>query len=141
MGMRASGSGLADRYGAPRPNRRRALVAASSSVAAVFLAWLGWAAWSHATPEVTSQLVGFDVVDEHRAVARLSVNLAGQQVEASCRLRAIAEDHTVVGERVVTVSGARIEESATLTVDLRTERRATSVESIGCTTDEQPRPR
>ena len=139
MGIR-SGE-LADRYGAPRPHHRQALVAGSALVAVLFLGWLAWAAWSHATPDVTSQLVGFEVVDDHQTVARLSVNLAGPQVEASCRLRAIAEDHTVVGERVIVVSGVRTDGSATLTVDLRTERRATSVESVGCTTDEQPRPR
>jgi hypothetical protein len=61
-------------------------------------------------------------------------------VRASCLLRAYAEDHSVVGERHVAVGPER-RARVTLTSSVRTEREATSVELIGCTTAEQKRPR
>jgi hypothetical protein len=129
---------LQDRYGAPAPWRRRALVAASAVLALVFLGWLGWTTWEHATPDVESSLVGYEVVDEHTATARIDVRLADEDVRARCLLRAFAEDHTVVGERSITpVHG----DPQPLDVEVRTERRATSVELIGCTAPGEPRPR
>ena len=129
---------LQDRYGAPAPWRRRALVAACTALALVFLGWLGWTIWERATPDVESSMVGFEVVDEHTASARIDVRLADEHVRASCRLRAYADDHTVVGERSITpVFG----EDQPLSVEVRTERRATSVELIGCTAPGEPRPR
>ena len=68
----------------------------------------------------------------------LVVSLADDDVEATCRLRAFAEDHTTVGELAFTPdpdAGRR------QVVEIRTERRATSVESLGCTADGQKRPR
>ena len=129
---------LSDRYGAPAPWRRRAVVAASAALALVFLGWLGWVVWEQVTPQVESSMVGFRVVDEHTATARVDVRLADADVRASCVLRAYAEDHTVVGERAFTPSyGA----PQPLTVAVRTERRATAVELIGCTAPGEGRPR
>jgi hypothetical protein len=54
-------------------------------------------------------------------------------------VRAIAADKSVVGElnfKIAGASGSTLRE-----VKLRTEREATSVELIGCTTAEQSRPR
>lgn len=126
---------LADRYGAPSPRRRQALVGVCVVLAAAFLGWLGWTIWDQSTPEVRSNLVGYRVVDEHHATATLEVRLADDDVEASCTLRAYAEDHNVVGELVFVPQHGRNEE------DVRTERRATSVELLGCTTAGQKRPR
>jgi hypothetical protein len=113
-------------------------VAACTALALVFLGWLGWTIWERATPAVESSMVGFEVVDEHTASARIDVRLADEDVRASCRLRAYADDHTVVGERSITpVFG----EDQPLSVEVRTERRATSVELIGCTAPGEPRPR
>ena len=125
---------LAERYGAPSPTRRRILVGVCVLVAAVFLGWLGWVAWFHGNPDATSELVTYEVVDEHTAKARLDVVLE-EGVDATCTVRASAEDHTVVGERTFRpVDGAN-------NVTVRTERRATSVEKVGCTTPDQSRPR
>jgi hypothetical protein len=107
-------------------------------VVLAFLGWLGWTTWEHATPRVDSELVSFDIVDEHTATAVLQIEFADDDVEASCTLRAIAEDHSSVGDLSFTPDpreGGRFE------VTIRTERRATSVESVGCTTDGQSRPR
>jgi hypothetical protein len=130
---------LADRYGRPRPWRQRAIVAACVAVGALFLGWLAWSAWSHATPDVQSDLVSFDVVDEHTATAVVEVRFADDDVvRASCTLEAYAEDHTLVGTASFAADpghGGRYEET------LRTERRATSVTLVGCLAPGQTQPR
>ncbi len=126
---------LADRYGAPAPWRRRATVAACVVLVAGFLGWLGWTIWDQSTPQVRSDIVGYQVVDEHLATATVEVRLADDDVVASCTLRAYAEDHTVVGEWVFTPADGKSVQ------DVRTERLATSVELLGCTAPGQSRPR
>lgn len=129
---------LAERYGAPEPWRRFVLIGGCVVVCLAFLGWLGWTTWSQATPDVASDLVSFEVVDEHTATAVVEVRLANDDVEATCTLRAVAEDHTQVGGLSFTPSpegGERYEEV------IRTERRATSVDLVGCTAPGQPRPR
>ena len=128
---------LADRYGAPAPWRRRALITTCVVVAAAFLGWLGWTTWVHSTPAVDSDLVSYTIDDEHQATARVSVRLRDPDVEASCLLRAYAEDHSVVGEVSFTPEYG---EDQPLTQTVRTERLATSVQLIGCTAPGEPRP-
>ena len=129
---------LADRYGAPRPGRRRALLAGCAVVVLAFLGWLAWTTWEHANPRVDSELLSFEVVDEHTVTAVVQIELAEDDVVARCLLRAIAEDHSAVGDLSFTPdpgAGDRVE------VTIRTERRATSVESLGCLADGQSRRR
>ncbi len=122
---------LARRYGAPSPARRRGLIGLVVVVAVAGLAWLVWAAIGQSSPEVRSELVSFDVVDEHTATAVLSVNRAGSDVRANCFVRAVAEDHATVGELTQVVDSGPREQRVTVTI--RTERRATTVERLGCT--------
>ncbi|MDI6912171.1 DUF4307 domain-containing protein [Nocardioides sp.] len=127
---------LADRYGAPAPWRRRVLLGAGAVLAAAALGWLGWTVWAQSTPEVESAMVGYDVVGEHEVAATVRIDLADDDVEATCLLRAFAEDHTVVGDLSFTpTASGRTEQT------VRTERRATSVELLGCTAPGQARPR
>jgi len=130
---------VADRYGAASPRRRRAVIIFSGVVGVVALAWVAWAAWVQSTPDVQSSLRTFDVVDSHSATAVVAVNTRSEDVSASCLVRAFGQDHSVVGElnfKVTDVSDTDLRE-----VSLRTERRATSVGLVGCTTADQPRPR
>jgi hypothetical protein len=127
---------LSERYGAPSANRGRIVLGIAVVLAAAFLGWLGWTIWAQVNPEVESELVSFDVVDEHTATARVQVRLDEEDVEASCKLRAYAEDKVVVGELVFTPAG-----SGTSVQTVRTEREATSVELMGCTAPGQNRPR
>jgi cytoskeletal protein RodZ len=129
---------LRERYGAPAPWRRRAVIAASALVAAVFLGWLAWTVYEHSTPEVTSELESFSIEDDHSATAVLVVTLDSSDVEASCTLRAYATDHTTVGELTFTPDPSKGRRQVET---IRTERRATSVENIGCTAPGQDRPR
>jgi hypothetical protein len=127
-----------DRYGAPSPWRRRALIAASAVVLLAFGGWLIWATVSNATPDVESELIGFKTVDEHSSTADVQVDFGSDDVVATCKLRAYAEDHTVVGELSFTAEPA---EGLRYQLTVRTERRATAVELVGCTTPDQQRPR
>ena len=132
-----SSAALAERYGAPPPWRRRATWVVSGVLAAVFLGWLAWTIVDQSTLPVESDLVSFDVVDEHTATALVDVRVADDATGVACLLRAFAEDHNVVGESSFSpaASDDRVEET------VRTDRRATSVELIGCTADGQARPR
>lgn len=134
--MAASPDLLAERYGA-RSSRRWVAVAVGAVVGLVFLSWLAWATVFHATPGVTSELVGWDVTGDDQVVARLRVDVE-DGVTGECRLRAMAADHTVVGEVAFEVSAG---DGRVVEQPIRTERRATSVERIGCTAPGQPRPR
>jgi len=129
---------LGERYGAPSPFRRRATIAASAALGVVFAVWLGWTVYEHATPQVTSELETFSVEDDHHVTAVLVVSLDSADVEASCTLRAYAEDHSTVGELTFTPDPAKGKRQLQT---IRTERRATSVEKIGCTAPGQDQPR
>jgi hypothetical protein len=126
-----------DRYGRPAPWRRTAIIVASGLVGVLALSWLAWTTLFHATPDVRSEIVGWEVVDDHAVTAQIDVVISSDAkgVEATCQVRATASDHTVVGEATFEPVAGRNE------VEFRTERRATSVESVGCTTPDQPRPR
>jgi hypothetical protein len=128
---------LADRYGRPAPWRRTAVLLGSGILGLLALTWLTWTTLSHASPDVSSEIVGWEVVDDHAITAEVDVVLRGDadDLGATCEVRAIAADHTVVGEASFVPEGGRNE------VEVRTERRATAVESVGCTTPDQRRPR
>ncbi len=130
---------LADRYGTPAPGRRRAVIVVSGIVGVVALAWVAWAAWSQSTPDVQSSLRSYDVVDVHSVRAAVLVKPSSPDVSASCLVRAFGVDHTVVGELNFKVSDEP--RAIVRTVSIRTEREATGVELIGCTTADQRRPR
>jgi Domain of unknown function (DUF4307) len=132
---------LSERYGAPSPIARRALLTGVVAVAAAFLGWLAWTAIWHGDPDATSDLVTFTVDGEHQVTARVDVRLDDEDVVASCVLQAVAEDHTVVGELRFEVRASDLEGDTVLERRIRTERRATSVDPVGCTTEDQQRPR
>ena len=132
-------SDLAYRYGMPgRTNR----LVAGVLVGALLVSAAGVLSWTvlfHGAPEVRSQVTSFEVASEHEARAVFQVVREHRTTEAVCRLQALAEDHAVVGE--VTMRVADGPEDQTLSLSIRTERRATSVTSLGCTAPGQPRPR
>ncbi len=129
---------LDQRYGASSPGRRRVLIAVSVLVAAAFAGWLGWVIYEQSQPEVTSQLETFSIDDDYTATAVLVVSLRSSDTEASCTLRAYAEDHSTVGEVTFTPEPGKGRRQVQT---IRTDRRATSVESQGCTAPGQDRPR
>ena len=127
---------LANRYGTPSPAKRRALLVLVAGLAVAGLAWLTWVVVYQSTPQVTSELVTFDVVDDHSVTVGFEVVRDQADTVATCFLRAIAEDHSIVGETSVLVADGPKRQRAEAT--LRTDRRATSVELLGCTAPDQP---
>lgn len=127
---------LADRYGVGNPRKRVALIGVIVVLGAALAGWAAWTVWEQSNPEVSSELVAYDIVSEHSVVATVAVDLADDDVEATCKVRAYAEDHSVVGEVNFTPTGSGRSEQT-----IRTERAATAVELIGCTAPGQSRPR
>lgn len=125
---------LAERYGAPPEWRRHVIVGTSCGLAIVSLTWLVWTAAFHSTPDVSSELISFDVTGDYEIMTTMQVQLE-DGVDATCRVRAYAEDHTSVGELAFTPVDGNND------VVVRTERRATTIEKLGCTAPGQPRPR
>ncbi|GAA4116071.1 hypothetical protein GCM10022215_15530 [Nocardioides fonticola] len=129
---------LSERYGTPSPWRRRGIAAVVAAFVAAFACWLAWTTWIHANPQVSSELLGFTVEGEHAVTARVAVDVSDgvDPTTARCLLRAYAEDHNTVGEFTFTPA----EGSGRYTETIRTERRATSADVVGCTTPDQNNP-
>ena len=107
-------------------------------VAAAGLAWLVWAAVIGSNPQVTSRMLGFEVPSATSAKATIQVDRT-KSVEATCRLQAKAADFSIVGELTLTVAADSPRHQA-LPATLTTQRTATSVVLVGCTTAESHRP-
>ena len=131
---------LSQRYGSPGASRTKAVVALVVVLVAAGLSWLVWVMLAHGRPEATSAIVTFRTEGQHAAVAKFTVVRRSPGIEASCLLRAYAEDHSIVGEDHVAV-GPGEPTTQTLEHTLRTEREATSVELMGCTTPDQKQAR
>ena len=135
--MSAPSDSLAERYGAPARWRGRLLLAAVVVLVAGLSAyWFVWVIPEQSDPAVSSQLIRSDIVDDHQATAVIRVTYGDDEVGAHCTVRAIAVDKTVVGEAPFTP-----DQAGDYDVTIATERRATAVENVGCTTEGQPRPR
>lgn len=102
------------------------------------LAWLTWATVLNADPAISSKELTYQIVDDHSATITVRLTYGDGPVAAECRARAIAHDKTVVGAVAVKPDA---DGSRDLTVEISTDRRATTVEWLGCTTKDQPRPR
>ena len=131
-------SDLDARYGRDGKSRRWLVIGVLAVVVAAGLAWLIWAAVVGSNPPVTSRLLGFEVTSPTAAKATIQVDRT-KSVEANCRLQAKAADFSIVGEVTLTVS-ANSPRHQTLPVTVTTQRAATSVVLIGCTTADSPRP-
>jgi cytoskeletal protein RodZ len=126
------------RYGRDRRSRRWLLIGVLAVVVLAGLTWLAWAAIVGSNPQVTSRLLGFEVTSATSAKATIQVDRT-KSVEASCRLQAKAADFSIVGELTLTVP-ADSPRHQTLPATLTTQRSATSVVLIGCTTADSHHP-
>ncbi|WP_028472818.1 DUF4307 domain-containing protein [Nocardioides alkalitolerans] len=142
MSPTSSALRLDERYGRrQRPGRRRVIIAASAALGVVAGGWLLWTAWFHGSPEVSSQLQSWEVLDDQQVRVKFDVALSGDEV-ATCRVRALSVDHTAVGDLAVQIPGdAGTASGGVVEFTFRTLREATSVELMGCTTPSQNRPR
>lgn len=121
---------MQERYGTANPRRRVLLTVATTLLAAVFLGWLAWAAIHHSDPPIEAELRAFDVIDSHTVQVKLEYRFR-DDVEGSCLIRATARDHTIVGERNLTV--AEIRAAAGDWIPITTLNRADAVEKVRCT--------
>ena len=135
-------SSTSERYGS-RPPWLRALglgLAGALAVAGIALVAVTiWSFASQADPDVRSTLRTYDIRSEHEVVAELVVARSDTGVRATCRLHAVAQDHSTVGraQEVVDTGTA----TQVLEVRIPPERRAVSVIPDGCTSPDQHRPR
>ena len=130
---------LQERYRSPRRTTRVVALVLIVALVASGVSVLVWAVLFQSSPAVRSQITGWEVQDEHLVVADIVVERESQFTEAACRVVAIAADHTVVGEVTVPVTDGPTQQA--LQVEIRTQRRATSVDNLGCTAPGQPQPR
>jgi hypothetical protein len=128
---------LADRYGAPSRARRPLVLGLIAVLLAAAVAWLAWAVVLRSAPQVTSQLVGYHVRGEHATSVSFTVVRRNPDVPVSCLVQAVAADHAVVGELTVPVASGPADRRVTAT--LRTERRATGADVVGCTARQRNR--
>ena len=129
----AARAAMPQRYGRPRRGSRVAVVGASLLVAAAGAVWLVWAATSHATPDVSAAVSGYEVVSSSRTDVTLEVRRrVGGAVR--CEVYAQAEDAAIVGEREVRLEPAD-PGTVTTTVSIITERRATTARLRECVLD------
>jgi hypothetical protein len=85
---------------------------------------VAWAAWVAFQPQpVSARVYGYDVVDDHHVDITLTVHRSDPQMTARCTVYAQAQDHSIVGEKTVTIP-ADPRENTRVRVALQTERRA-----------------
>jgi hypothetical protein len=129
---------LPQRYGAPPRWRRFVLIGLVVVVVGALAAVWTWITIAQSDPPVSSELITSEIVDDHTATAVIRVEWGDEPVDATCTVRAIAQDKAVVGQATFEPDP---DDGADHTVEIATERRATAVENIGCTAEGQPRPR
>jgi flagellar basal body-associated protein FliL len=131
---------LTDRYG-----RRSSLAARIIALVLVVGlvagsgAYFFWVFSDRVDPEAQGDILTYDVRSDHLTVATLEVVRKTESTEATCVLSAVAQDGSVVGEVAVPVTDGPVRQ--TVGVEIRTERRATTVMTNGCATPGQPRAR
>ena len=131
---------LAERYGRRSGSRgTNAVLAVGALAGVVLVAVTIWSFLAHSDPDVRSTLRTYDVRSENEVVAELVVARESADVRATCRVHAVAEDHSTVGREEVVVDRGRA--TQVLEVTIATERRAVGVVSDGCTSPDQKRPR
>jgi hypothetical protein len=111
----------------PRP----VLVGLVALGSAVGLAWLVWAALSHATPAVSAQVSAFDITSDTSIMVTMTVQRSDPSVAATCRVIAQSTDFQPVAEREVAVEPSDVK-LADIKFELTTLRRATSASVSGC---------
>ena len=116
-----SSTDLAQRYGAPSPVRKKLVLSLVMLLTVLSAWWVSSTMLFHANPQVSSRLIGFDIVDEHTVEVEVQVQL-DEIDEAQCLVRALSRDKSVVGE----LEFGGIDGQQEVTV--RTEREATSIE-------------
>lgn len=134
--MSSPADSLQERYGARSRTGQVVLIAVAAAVVLGLGGWLVWAMLFHSSPEISSSEIGHEVVDDHLATIRVSIEMDDGLEDVTCGVRAISVDKTVVGEQTFTPDP---DEGPVYELQIQTERRATTVEWLGCKAKGQPR--
>ncbi len=121
---------LSHRYGRlrARPSVRAKIAAALAGLGLV--AWVAWAAFVAATPDVRTQVLDFTVRDSTRVEVSVAVT-ADPRARVTCTLRAQSRDHVTTGLRRVVSDPAPTRRRILRTV-IETRERAVVVTVVGC---------
>jgi Domain of unknown function (DUF4307) len=101
-----------------------------AALAAVAIAGFLWLAWQQSAQTVSGQVTRYRVKSVH-AIVVTAVIKRPDQAAARCTIRALAEDHSVVGQQTVVVDRGG-QESAVITRLVRTSRAADSADLVDC---------
>ena len=112
----------------PRP----VLVGAVVALAAVFLGWLLWTASVRSTPEVSGQVLTYEVLSDQQVAVRVTVQRRDPSRAAVCDVVAQAEDFAVVGRLDRLEVPPRAERVVDVTTTIKTLRRGTSASVRSC---------
>lgn len=129
---------LDERYG--RNSRSRWSIYVVAVIVAALAAWGVWAFNAQIHPKVTSGLTGYTIVDSQTATAKFEVVRAKADVQATCTVQALAQDHSTVGQlaKLIPLGSPT---KATFTVTIKTTRRAFAINWLGCTAPGQNSPK
>jgi hypothetical protein len=121
------------RYGRSADERAdRGLKVVGAVLGAVLLGVVGWFGYDYvAGQKISAEVIKFDVATDSEVQVHLEVRKEAG-AGGSCTVRSLAEDGGEVGRLDVRIGGqgeTRIDE----VVKIRTTRRATSAELVGCT--------
>ncbi|MGZ5388864.1 MAG: DUF4307 domain-containing protein [Aeromicrobium sp.] len=119
---------LSTRYGTR--SRRPWLVPAIAAVGiALGIMWAVWVA--SADKPFSARLYSYEVTSDHKTTVKLDIHRHKPR-ELECTVQAQAEDHSIIGERTITIpSSAR--KTIRTTTTITTERRAVTGVLKGCT--------
>ncbi len=122
-----------------RPSGRAKIATALAGLG--LAAWVAWAAFAAATPDVRTQVLDFTVRDSTRVEVSVAVT-ADPRAQVTCTLRAQNREHATTGLRRV-VSGPTAEHRRVLRAVIETRERAVVVTVVGCRVlrpEEEPSP-
>jgi hypothetical protein len=110
---------LSTRYATKRRPRWfwPAITAVGVSIGVGFALWIAL----QSTP-VTATVHGYDVVDAHHVTVSLNISRP-DPIAVECTVYAQAQDHSIVGEKTVTVPSSKAH-NVRFTIDIKTERKA-----------------
>ncbi|HEY0239740.1 MAG TPA: DUF4307 domain-containing protein [Friedmanniella sp.] len=123
---------LARRYPPPLVSRR-GKIAITTVATLVALSWLVWTALLHATPTVSGDIAGFQVVSDTAIEVTMTVQRGDPSRPATCDLLAQSTDFQPVAQSTVQVAPSS-SQVVNVTQTLTTLRRATSVTVRSCST-------
>jgi len=122
---------LSTRYGTRRRRPWLFPVIAAACIA-LGIVWVAWVAT--ADKPYSARLYGYEVTGDHETIVKLDIHRPSPRI-LECTVQAQAADHSIVGERTITIASSERKTIRT-TTSITTERRAVTGILKGCTVRE-----